>query len=99
MSAHFKRKLVFIATAEGQVIRTSLEKNQTTVILSKEKLDIYVTFLSVDWLHDKLYLVGRKKRSATWCIKRCDLDGDRLSTVLPTLGAQPIDFMADPYTG
>jgi len=99
ISAHFKRKLVFVATAEGEVIRTSLEKNQTTVILGKERLDIWVSFLSVDWLHDQLYLVGKKKRSNTWTIKRCELNGERLTTVLPSLSAPPIDFMADPYTG
>jgi len=102
MSAHFRKNLVFIATADGEVIRTRLgtgNVNETQVILSKTKLDIQVSFLSVDWLHDKLYLVGKKKRSNTWSIRKADLNGARLQTVLPNIGSRPVDFMADPYTG
>lgn len=99
MAAHFKYKWIFVATADGQVIRTGLERNDSVVLLSPEKLDITVQFLSVDWLHDKLYLVGKKKRSTTWCIKKCEFNGEKLQTVYPNLGAQPLDFVADPYTG
>ena len=103
MSAHFRKNLVFIATSEGEVIEASLgPTNHTKVILTKEKLDIQVSFLSVDWLHDKLYLVGkekREKRSHIWSIWKANLNGARLQPVLRNMGSKPVDFMADPYNG
>jgi hypothetical protein len=59
------------------------------VIVSKDRLDLGVAHLSVDWLHHKLYIVGKKRASSTssWVIKRCDLEGNGLTTIyskLPT---------------
>jgi hypothetical protein len=99
MAAHFKYKWVFIATSEGEISRTDLHRNETTVLILKERLELVeVPFLAVDWLHNKLYIVG-KKRSSAWVIKRCDLSGDKLITVSPYIFARPIDFAADPFTG
>lgn len=98
MACHVKDKTVFIATQDGEIIRTGLNHSQT-VILRKDRLQLEVVFLSVDWLHNQLYIVGKKWRSDNWTIKRCDLTGNNLVTVYTYLFGRPVDFAADPYTG
>ncbi|CAG7731893.1 unnamed protein product [Allacma fusca] len=100
ITAHFKYKWVYIATSNGQVMRKSLEKNQSLEIFSSDGLDIVISFMSVDWLHNKLYLVGKMKSSSQWLIKICELNGQGLNTtIFPYLGAHLVDFIADPFTG
>ncbi|ODM95801.1 Proto-oncogene tyrosine-protein kinase ROS [Orchesella cincta] len=100
IACHYKYKWVFIATSEGDIIRTGLINNQNLLILRKDRLDLpVVSFLAVDWLHNQLYIVGKKRQSSNWSIKRCDLNGNNLITIYPYLFEKPIDFAADPYTG
>lgn len=99
IAAHTKYKWVFIATVDGQVVRTSLDKNETVIIFPRRALDVSIMFMSVDWLHNKLFLLGRMGQSSHWVIKRCELGGEDLVTIYPFLGGEPIDFHADPFTG
>lgn len=81
---------VFLATTEGEIrsVNLSASNNISRVLISKQTLELNVAHLSVDWLHNKLYIVGKKRRSSNWVIKRCDLDGHALTTIYSTLPAK-----------
>lgn len=107
IASHFKAKLIFIATGQGDIVRTGLEhpssdgesRNSSQLIVRRDRLDLVVSFLAMDWLHNHLYIVGKKKRSSNWSIKRCDLSGNNLMTIYTSLFVNPVDFSVDPYTG
>ncbi len=99
IASHIKYKWVFIATDDGDILRKGLDQSQHTLIVRRSRLDLEVAFLAVDWLHNQLYIVGKKWRSTNWSIKKCDLNGNNLVTIYTYLFERPIDFAADPYTG
>lgn len=102
IAAHLKNKYLFIATGDYNITRKSLDGNETKQLVPGGGSDIVIRFLSVDWLHDKLYILGRLKGALanSWVIRRCNLEGGKLEQHYSGgIGTEPLDFAANPLTG
>eukprot|EP00058_Branchiostoma_floridae_P027612 XP_002613103.1 hypothetical protein BRAFLDRAFT_125708 [Branchiostoma floridae] len=88
---HVRRQQVYYSDTAGTVGRVSMvNSSDTDVILTGVH---QLSYLSVDWLHDRLYYVSGRD------MMRCSLDGSRQEVVLQYLSQSPGELLVNPYHG
>ncbi|XP_066301106.1 proto-oncogene tyrosine-protein kinase ROS-like [Branchiostoma lanceolatum] len=88
---HVRRDQVYYSDTAGTVGRVSMvNSSDTAVILTGVS---QLSYLSVDWLHDRLYYVSGRD------VMRCSLDGSQQEVVLQYLSQTPGELLVNPYHG
>lgn len=104
ISMHYAKKFLFIADAGGYITRASLvmgNPQRTIIIDPRAGLNFQPLLLSVDWMNDHLYVLGKRHNGTltVWEICRCSLDGTGMTVATGGLFKQPIHIEVDPYNG
>lgn len=110
MAIHYAKKWLFVADDGGNIIRTTMElsnpivldKVKRSVIIDKQSgLNFEPSLLSVDWLNDHLYILGKHVNASqpVWEINRCALDGSGMTVAIGGLFQKPLHMEVDPYNG
>ncbi|XP_078698808.1 proto-oncogene tyrosine-protein kinase ROS-like isoform X2 [Branchiostoma floridae x Branchiostoma belcheri] len=88
---HVRRRQVYYSDTAGTIGRVSMaNSSDTAVILTAVN---HLSYLSVDWLHDRLYYVSGQT------VMRCALDGTQQEVVLQYLSQPPGELLVNPYHG
>ncbi|XP_054163602.1 proto-oncogene tyrosine-protein kinase ROS-like isoform X2 [Oppia nitens] len=94
LAVHVQHKYLFVSDTSGTVRRISLKddnnKQMRTIVRNRSQKPSH---LSVDWLADNLYMIEENK------ISRCNLDGERMESVVTGFKTRPADMKVDPYNG
>ncbi|XP_060523893.1 proto-oncogene tyrosine-protein kinase ROS isoform X2 [Cylas formicarius] len=101
---HISQKLLFISDDNGSVWRVPIEQEtkNKTLILTKSQLGFVPLNISVDWLNDQIYILGKvtpRKDQERYIIKRCNLEGGDLTVAFAGLSRQPTTMQVDPCNG
>lgn len=104
IAIHCAKKFLFIADDGGFINRASLEignSETTTIIDPRAGLNFQPLLLSVDWLNDQLYILGRRHNGTltVWEISRCFLDGTGMTVATGGLFQKPLHIEVDPFNG
>lgn len=104
IAMHYAKKFLYIADDGGYIVRASLEMgntDRTTIIDPKAGLNFQPLLLSIDWLNDHLYILGRRHNGTltVWEICRCFLDGSGMTVATGGLFQKPIHVEVDPFNG
>lgn len=104
VAIHYAKKFLFIADDGGYINRASLELGNTEssiIIDPRDGFNFNPLLLSVDWLNDHLYILGRRHNGTLtmYEICRCSLDGTGMTVATGGLFQLPIHFDVDPFNG
>lgn len=95
IAMHYAKKYLFVADDGGFINRASLEfghTDSTTIIDPKAGLNFQPLLMSVDWLNDHLYILGRRHNGTEtiYEISRCLLDGSGMTVATGGLFKKPV---------
>lgn len=104
IAMHYVKKYLFLADSGGFINRTSLEWTNSTSITILDPaagLNFQPLLLSVDWLNDHLYILGKRHNGTqtTYEISRCLLDGTGMTVATGGIFERPVQIEVDPFNG
>ncbi|XP_058063474.1 protein sevenless [Anopheles bellator] len=102
-ATHIRRGLIFVSDDAGFIWRApsrpGAEQERVAVLSPTSGANFWPTLLSVDWLNDHLYVLGRAHTTQLWQISHCDFAGDHLTVAIAGLQHRPDYFEVDPFNG
>lgn len=102
-SLHVSKNFMFYSDDAGFINRINLVNlTEVTEILKPDQgLNFKPSLLSVDWLNNQLYILGKIDDPDVdrWQISRCSLDGKGLTIAIAGLNTRPNHMEVDPYNG
>ena len=108
VALHIRENLLFVSESLGRVVVVdtgldSTEGRKVRVLMSKGQggISFEPYSLSIDWLNDQLYVLGRLTidGASRWQIARCSTDGSGLTVAVAGLLSKPLHVEVDPYNG
>lgn len=94
---------MFFSDDGGFINKINLDniREITQILTPDQGLNFKPSLLSVDWLNNQLYILGKIDDPDVdrWQISRCSLDGKGLTIAIAGLNTRPNHIEVDPYNG
>lgn len=102
-SIHVSQNFIFYSDEAGFINRKNLDNSTdvTQILKPDQGLNFKPSLLSVDWLNNQLYILGKVDvpNFDRWQISRCSLEGKGLTIAIAGLHTRPDHMEVDPYNG